>query len=158
MERSRGRVVVAVLVAKSSPALLWPIRLLCPRNSPGKNTGVSCHFLLWGIFLTQGLNLCLLHCRQILYHWATRKSSPGLLHESKSQMAACTMNIKLGILIVPPPSYKSLTPLRPMLSGYTALSPVPILSRLLFHIQDRPQTLDGSLFSISQVILDVLTL
>ena len=28
---------------------------------PGKNTGVDCHFLLQGIFLTQGLNLCLLH-------------------------------------------------------------------------------------------------
>ena len=26
------------------------------------------HSLLQGIFLTQGLNLCLLHCRQILYH------------------------------------------------------------------------------------------
>ena len=23
--------------------------------------GVGCHFLLWGIFLTQGSNLCLLH-------------------------------------------------------------------------------------------------
>ena len=28
-------------------------------ESPGKNTGVGCHFLLQGIFLTQGLNLCL---------------------------------------------------------------------------------------------------
>ena len=44
-----------------------PIRLLCPWNSPGKNTGVSCHSLLQGIFLTQGLNPGLLHCRQILY-------------------------------------------------------------------------------------------
>ena len=26
-------------------------------NSPGKNTGVGCHSLLQGIFLTQGLNL-----------------------------------------------------------------------------------------------------
>ena len=30
-------------------------------NFPGKNTGVGCHFLLQGIFWTQGLNLCLLH-------------------------------------------------------------------------------------------------
>ena len=33
-------------------------------DSPGKNTGVGCHALLQGIFLTQGLNpclLCLLH-------------------------------------------------------------------------------------------------
>ena len=36
--------------------------------SPVKNTGVGSHSLLWGIFLTQGLNPCLLHCRQILYH------------------------------------------------------------------------------------------
>ena len=28
---------------------------------PGKNTGVGCHFLLQGIFLTQGSNLCQLH-------------------------------------------------------------------------------------------------
>ena len=28
---------------------------------PGKNTEVGCHFLLWGIFPTQGSNLCLLH-------------------------------------------------------------------------------------------------
>ena len=36
----------------------------CPWNFPGKNTGVGCHFLLQGIFLTQGSNphlLCLLH-------------------------------------------------------------------------------------------------
>ena len=34
---------------------------------PSKNTGVGCHPLLQGIFLTQGSNLGLLHCRQILY-------------------------------------------------------------------------------------------
>ena len=30
---------------------------------PGKNVGVGSHFLLQRIFLTQGLNLCFLHCR-----------------------------------------------------------------------------------------------
>ena len=35
---------------------LWPTRLLCPWDSPGKNTGVGCHFLLQGIFPTQGSN------------------------------------------------------------------------------------------------------
>ena len=45
---------------------LWPFikGLLCPRDFPGKNTGVGCHFLLQGIFLIQGSNpylLCLLH-------------------------------------------------------------------------------------------------
>ena len=38
---------------------------------PSKNTWVGCHFLLQGIFPTQGLNSCLLHCRWILYNWAT---------------------------------------------------------------------------------------
>ena len=34
-------------------------------DSPGKNTAVGCHFLLQGIFPTQGSNLCLL----CLLHW-----------------------------------------------------------------------------------------
>ena len=40
-------------------------RLLFPGDSPGKNAGVCCHFLLQGIFLTQGSNPCHLH----LLHW-----------------------------------------------------------------------------------------
>ena len=40
------------------PHGLWPPRLLCPLDSPGKNTGVGCHFLLQGIFRTQGWNSC----------------------------------------------------------------------------------------------------
>ena len=53
---------------------LWPTlppyglllaRLLCSWDSPGKNTGVGCYFLLQGSFLTQGLNLCIL----CLLHW-----------------------------------------------------------------------------------------
>ena len=37
-------------------ALLGPSRLLCPWDFLGKNTGVGCHFLLQGIFPTQGSN------------------------------------------------------------------------------------------------------
>ena len=50
-------------------ATLWSVahRLLCPWDSPGKNTRVSCQFFLQGIFPTQGSNPGLLHCRQILY-------------------------------------------------------------------------------------------
>ena len=44
-----------------------PARLFCPWNSPGKNTGVGCHSLLQGIFLTQGSNMGLLQHTQILY-------------------------------------------------------------------------------------------
>ena len=56
-------------VCTQSCLTLWsrgvpPTRPLCPLDSPGKNTEVSCHFLFQDIFLTQGLNpslLCLLH-------------------------------------------------------------------------------------------------
>ena len=58
-------------VAKSCPTLATPwtiaLQVLCPWDSPGKNTGVGCHFLLQSIFPTQGSNPGLLHCRQILY-------------------------------------------------------------------------------------------
>ena len=37
-------------------------RLLCPWDSPGKNTGVGCHALLQGIYPTQGSNLGLPYC------------------------------------------------------------------------------------------------
>ena len=51
--------------------------LLCPWDSPGKNTGVGCHALLQGILPIGGLKLCLLwllHRRQILYRCATREA------------------------------------------------------------------------------------
>ena len=59
-----------VLVAQSRLTLCNPMdpRLLCSWNSPGKNTGGSCHPLLQGIFLIQRSNPSLLHRRQILYH------------------------------------------------------------------------------------------
>ena len=46
------------------PHGVQPARLLCPWNSPGKHTGVGCHFLLQGIVQPQVMNpchLCLLH-------------------------------------------------------------------------------------------------
>ena len=47
-------------------------------NSPGKNTGIGSHFLLQGIFPTQGLNLNLPRRRQIL-SCLTHQGSSGLL-------------------------------------------------------------------------------
>ena len=59
-------------VAQSWLTLCDPMDCSLPGSSingifPGKNTGVGCHFLLQGIFLTQGLNPDLPHCRQTLY-------------------------------------------------------------------------------------------
>ena len=52
---------------------------------PGKNTGVGCHFLLQRIFLTQGSNLCLPHCRQMLYHLSHQGSKVTRPDESTLQ-------------------------------------------------------------------------
>ena len=49
------------------PHGLQPTSLLRPWDPSGKDTGVGCHSFLQGIFLTQGLNPGLLHCRQTLY-------------------------------------------------------------------------------------------
>jgi len=68
--------VPAGSVAQLCPTLFNPLdyqesaRLLCPWDSPGKNTGVGCHALLHGIIPIQGLNMSLLwhlHYKQIRY-------------------------------------------------------------------------------------------
>ena len=45
-------------------------------DSPGKNTGVGCHALLHGVFLTQGSNPGLPHCWRILY-FLSHQGSPA---------------------------------------------------------------------------------
>ena len=52
-------------------------------NSPGKNTGMGCHFLLQGIFPTKEFNLDLLHCRRMLYHLSYWGSTMDLTERLK---------------------------------------------------------------------------
>ena len=52
-----------VKVAQSCPTLFDPMDLHSPWNSPGQNTVVGNHFLLQGIFPTQGMNPGLPHCQ-----------------------------------------------------------------------------------------------
>ena len=64
--------VLLCLVAQPCPTLCNLMNYSLPGssvhgNSPGKNTGVGCHALLQGIFLTQGSNLHLLHCGWVIY-------------------------------------------------------------------------------------------
>ena len=66
------------------PNGLQPTRFFCLWDFPGKDTGVVFHFLLQGIFPTQGLNLGLLCCRQILH----RLSYQGLI------LACYSFNLK----------------------------------------------------------------
>ena len=66
----------SVVSDSSRPHGLQPTRLLYPWDSPGKNTGVGCHFLLQGIVPTQGSNPHLLHCYMDLF---SLKTPPWLL-------------------------------------------------------------------------------
>ena len=59
-------------------------RLLYPWDFPGRNTGVGSHSLLQGIFPTQGSNLGLPRCRQILYCLRHQRSPARLLPVSIS--------------------------------------------------------------------------
>ena len=85
-----GSEKVKALVIESCQTLCDPMHHSlpdsCPWNSPGKNTGVGSHFLLQGIFPTQGLNSGLLHWRRILYHRESCRS-PQNHHNNINQGA-----------------------------------------------------------------------
>ena len=70
---------VCVWVGVMSCPTLWshrlqPARLFCPWNFPGNNTGMGCHFVVQGIFMTQGVpHISCVSCtgRPILDHYTT---------------------------------------------------------------------------------------
>ena len=73
---------VKMLVAQLCLTLCHPMDCIlpgsCPWDFPGKNTGVGCHCLLQGIFVTQESNPGMLYYRQILYHLNHQRSSSCL--------------------------------------------------------------------------------
>ena len=76
-----------------TPWTVEPARLPCLWDFPGKDTGVSCHFLLQRIFPNQGSNPHLLHCRQILYCWATREAHTMIIHNKINNNSSTQWNI-----------------------------------------------------------------
>ena len=68
--------VTSVVSNSLWPYGLQPARLLCLWDFPRKNTGVGCHALPGGGggHLSDPSNLCLLCCRWILYHWASKEA------------------------------------------------------------------------------------
>ena len=63
-------------------------KLLHPWDFLGKSTGVGCHFLLHGIFPTQGSNPGLPYSRQTLYH-LSHQGSPIILILEISGIDSC---------------------------------------------------------------------
>ena len=74
-----------LLLFSCSVVFLWTVarQAPCPWDFLGKNTGVGCHSFLQRIFLTQGLNLCLLH----RLHW--QADSLPLCHRESFNMGMC---------------------------------------------------------------------
>ena len=79
------------LVAKSCLTLATPwivaMRLLCPWDFPGKDTGVGCYFLLQGIFPTLGSNPCL----------SLQTDSLPLTHQGSPEVALVTSFSQVSI-------------------------------------------------------------
>jgi len=104
--------------------------LFGPWNSPGKDTGVGS--LLQGIFLTQGLNLGLLHCRQILCclsHHGSPFSLPSIRCEFFTTVSL--VRVTLSSLL----DFYSVSSSFWLFSNYSVyFLPLPIFCYFLLHI------------------------
>ena len=81
---------------------------------PRKEQCCGLALFLQGIFLTQGWNPCLLHCRRFLYHWATREAQMLPIFKSWLQIKDCYKILPVT------PGYRSISVLRflcPVLSA-----------------------------------------
>ena len=67
LQLSQESIIHSVMSNSLKPHGLQPTRVLCPQNSPGKNTGLYTDSLLQRTFPTQERKPGFLHCRQILY-------------------------------------------------------------------------------------------
>ena len=95
---------VKVKVTQSCPTLCDPMDYN-PWNSPGQNTGVGSLSLLQGIFLTQGSNPGIQHCRQFLYQLSHQESHVYLGHMLNSMQGKGTLTLSASGL-----SRQDLTP------------------------------------------------
>ena len=85
----RAHVLTCSVTSNSlRPHELWPTRLLCPWDFPGKNAGAGCHFLLLQeIFPTQGTSLCLLR----LLYWQAGSLPLALPGKPKLSLRPATL-------------------------------------------------------------------
>ena len=107
----------------------------------GKHTGVSCNFLLQGIFLSQGSNVGLLHCKL----WATKEAHTCIallelltrtsnIHKYVNQTAVFMYNIICFILQTPffPKLFRSAVPTPPHFSEFFHLFVIQLDSLKIF--------------------------
>ena len=103
-QRTSGDCQVHCSVMSDSvrPHGLQPTRLLCPQDSPDKNTGVGYHFVLQGIFPTQGIKhlLCLLH-------WQADSSPPAPPVKPLASTIKCQTTFKPRVLVLKTAHYRT---------------------------------------------------
>ena len=102
--------------------------LFSPWDSPGKNTGVGCPFLHQGLFPTQGSNLSLLNCRQILYH-LSHQGSLGVEVTQRSQEIWAVSSHRYDLGLRPRAGERKFVRVwKWVQSRFTAIAPVPLFS------------------------------
>ena len=104
---------VALALSNSlQPYGLQPARLLCPWDSPAKNTAAGYHFLLQGIFLIWGSNPRLLHWQEDLYHCMLGKPTPCVTGNLRgfpdSLHSAREAGVGAGDMLPPAPPWMSI--------------------------------------------------
>ena len=110
-----------------------------------KNAGMGCHFFLHGIFPTQASNPRLLHCRRILYCWATRETLVNALSTAIGAQAPRTCALQQQ----KPPQWEACAPQqrvapapcnrrKPMLSNKDPAQPkINLKKKSLLHLMRR---------------------
>ena len=97
---------------------------------------MGCYSFLQGIFPTQGLNLYLLLCRQVLYHWVTREAclvnltySPQWWQPKTQTLSASASSLSLLSGQPHPLLFATSTSNHVWFSEYTVLSSLPSLAQ-----------------------------
>ena len=86
------------MLATSDSVTPWTVACQV-RNSPGKNTGVSCYAFLQRIFPTQGLNLGLPYDRHIFIIWTTRDPRKSPYKDWKEELHQFQVQITTLFLV-----------------------------------------------------------
>ena len=111
------------------PRRQQPTRLLCPWDSPGKNTGVGCHFLLQCMKVKSESEV-VQSCRLLATPWTGAHQAPPSMGSSEGSAEGSNLNSQQGLCNV---SYHSHS---------TWLGGLPMAKRCCFLAKTASHTLE----------------